>query len=200
MIEVIPIIYIKYIVFASLQLICMCLCYITNPFVVLFADNEGELPTVFKLWQTWDSALDNRQYVLCDCPKWLSYDFDEYYDAYYGVYRALIGYGRYKKMVRLKKPFPKSLWLKHYFNRVFWLYRNCGYGFAFYLFGVDTNPATISKKSEHYSTCSNAFRYKNDSPINKYLKWCIYMGWKYDFDKPCRAMIATRFTVHRRRE
>lgn len=183
--------YIKYLIFSILQLLCMGLCYITNPLVVLFADEEGELPAFLRLWQTWDSSLDNRQYVLYDCPKWLSYDFDDYYDTAI----MCIGHGRSKKIVIAKKPFPKRLWLKHYLNRAFWIYRNCGYGFAFYPFGVDTDPKTIRRKSEHFSICSNAFRYKNDSPISKHLRWCIYLGWKYDFYDSCRAMIATRFTV-----
>lgn len=187
-------IYLKYLIFAFCQLICMGLCYLTNPFIVLFSDNEGELPSFLKLWQTWDSALDNRQYVLYDCPKWLSYDFDEYYDTAV----MTLGHGRSKKIVLAKKPFPLKLKLKHYLNRVFWIYRNAGYGFAFYLFGVDTDPKTIRRKSEHFSTCSNAFRYKSDSPISKHLRWCIYLGWKYDFYDPCRAMIATRLTVRRR--
>ena len=135
--------YLKYLILAFCQLVCMALCYLTNPFVVLFSDKEGELPSFFKLWQTWDSSLDNRQYVLYDCPKWLSYDFDEYYDTAV----MTIGHGRSKKIVLAKKPFPKRLWLKHYFNRAFWLYRNAGFGFAFYLFGADTDPKTIRRKS-----------------------------------------------------
>jgi hypothetical protein len=127
----------------------MGLCYLTNPIVVLFADDEGELPAFLKLWQTWDSALDNRQYVLYDCPKWLSYDFDEYYDTAV----MTIGHGRSKKIVIAKNPFPKRLWLKHYLNRVFWLYRNTGYGFAFYLFGVDTKPETIRRSRLHWIMC-----------------------------------------------
>ena len=169
----------------------MVICYLTNPIVVLFADDEGELPASLKLWQTWDSSLDNRQYVLYDCPKWLSYDFDEYYDTAV----MCIGHGRSKKIVLTKNPFPKRLWLKHYLNRVFWLYRNTGYGFAFYLFGVDPKPETIRRKGERFSICSNAFRYKNDAKISKHLRWCIYLGWKYDFYDSCHAMIATRFTV-----
>lgn len=94
--------YIKYLIFSICQLLCMALCYLTNPLVVLFADRQGELPKVLRLWQTWDSSLDNRQYVLYDCPRWLSYDFDDYYEC-----SAIpIGYGRYKKAVRLKKPSP----------------------------------------------------------------------------------------------
>lgn len=186
--------YVKYLIYSICQLLCMVLCYLTSPIVVLFADRQGELPKVLRLRQTWDSSLDNRQYVLYDCPKWLSYDFDEYYDTAI----MAIGHGRSKKIVITKKPFPKRLWLKHYLNRVFWIYRNCGYGFAFYLFGVDTDPKTIRRKSEHYSTCSNAFRYKNDGPISQHWRWCIYLGWKFDFHGPCRAMIATRITIHRR--
>ena len=184
-------IYLKYLIFAFCQLVCMVICYLTNPIVVLFADDEGELPASLKLWQTWDSSLDNRQYVLYDCPKWLSYDFDEYYDTAV----MCIGHGRSKKIVLTKNPFPKRLWLKHYLNRVFWLYRNTGYGFAFYLFGVDPKPETIRRKGERFSICSNAFRYKNDAKISKHLRWCIYLGWKYDFYDSCHAMIATRFTV-----
>ena len=120
--------YIKYLIYSLCQLFCMLICYLTNPIVVLFADRQGELPKVLRLWQTWDSALDNRQYVLYDCPRWLSYDFDDYYEC-----SAIpIGHGRSQKVVRIKKPFPRSLWLKRYLNRVFWLYRNCGYGFEFY--------------------------------------------------------------------
>lgn len=190
--------YIKYLIYSLCQLFCMLICYLTNPLVVLFANKEGELPKALRIWQTWDSSLDNRQYVLHDCPRWLSYDFDDYYECRNVVDALIIAYGRTRKMVILKKPFPRHLWLKHYLNRVFWLYRNCGYGFAFYLFGVDTDPRTIRRKSEYFSVCSNAFRYKNDSPISKHLRWCIYLGWKYDFYDPCRAMIATRFTIHRR--
>ncbi len=186
--------YIKYLIFSILQLLCMGLCYLTNPFVVLFADNEGELPSFLRLWQTWDSSLDNRQYVLHDCPRWLSYDFDEYYDTAV----MTLGHGRSKKIVLAKKPFPLKLKLKHYLNRVFWIYRNCGYGFAFYLFGVDTDPKTIRREDDHFAIASNAFRYKNDDPISQHWRWCIYLGWKFDFYDPCRAMIATRFTIHRR--
>lgn len=190
--------YIKYLIFSILQLLCMGLCYLTNPLMVLFADKDGELPSFLRLWQTWDSSLDNRQYVLHDCPRWLSYDFNEYFACSVMHDALTIDYGRTHKVVTLKKPFPLRLKLKHYLNRVFWLYRNCGYGFAFYLFGVDTDPKTIRRKGEHFSVCSNAFRYKNDDPMSTHWRWCIYLGWKYDFYASCRAMIATRFTVRRR--
>lgn len=183
--------YIKYLIFSICQLLCMLLCYLTNWLVVLFADSHGELPRIFKLWQTWDSSLDNRTYITEDCPAFLRYDFDRYYT----VYTKPIGYGRSKKCVTIKEPFPLKLRFKRYLARTFWLYRNCGYGFAFYLFGVDTDPKTIRRKGKHFAIASNAFRYKKDDVINQHWKWCIYLGWKFDFYDPCRAMIATRFTI-----
>lgn len=186
--------YIKWFLSALLMIPIMVFCYLTNWFVVLFADDVGELPWIFKLWQTWDSSLDNRTYVTEDCPAFLRYDFDKYYMTSL----VNIGYGRQKKVVTALEPFPKSLYLKRYLNRAFWLYRNCGYGFAFYLFGVDTDPKTIRRKGNHFAVCSTAFRYKNDDPVNAHWKWCIYLGWKFDSYDPCRAMIATRFTIHRR--
>lgn len=36
------------------------------------------------------------------------------------------------------------------------------------------------------------------NPLSKHWKWCIYLGWKFDFYDPGRAMIATRLTIHRR--
>lgn len=97
--------YIKYFIFSFLQLICMLICYLTNPIVVLFANKEGELPKVLRLWQTWDSSLDNRQYVLYDCPKFLRYDFDDYYDCS----TIPIGYGRCKKGCLAQKAVPKEV-------------------------------------------------------------------------------------------
>lgn len=63
---------------------------------------------------------------------------------------------------------------------------------------LDTKLETIRRKDDHFAIASNAFRYKNGDPISKHWKWCIYLGWKFDFYDPCRAMIATRFTIHRR--
>lgn len=54
------------------------------------------------------------------------------------------------------------------------------------------------EKCNHFAIASNAFRYKNDDPISQHWRWCIYLGWKFDFYDPCRAMIATRLTIHRR--
>ena len=34
------------------------LCLVTNPIVVLFCDKYGNLPKIFRLWQTYDNCLD----------------------------------------------------------------------------------------------------------------------------------------------
>lgn len=126
-------VYIRWFLSALIMIPIMVFCYLTNWFVVLFADSHGELPKIFYLWQTWDSSLDNRTYIMEDCPLCLRYDFDRYYT----VYMQDIGYGRKKKCVEIKEEFPLNLRIKRYLARTCWLYRNCAYGFAFYLFGVD---------------------------------------------------------------
>lgn len=186
-------VYIRWLLSVLLMIPIMVFCYLTNWFVTLFADSHGELPKIFYLWQTWDSSLDNRTYIMEDCPKFLRYDFDRYYE----VYMKGIGYGRKKKCVAAKERFPIKLRFKRYLARTFWLYRNCAYGFAFYLLGVNTDPTTIQRKSEYFSICKNAFRYKKDMPISSHWRWNIYLGWKYDMYDHCRSMLAFRYTVKR---
>ncbi len=42
----------SWLLYVCLDLIFTVLCYLTNWFVVIFADEKGQLPKVFKLWQT----------------------------------------------------------------------------------------------------------------------------------------------------
>lgn len=69
----------RWFLYAPLQLICMVICYITNPIVVLFADENGELPGLFCLWQTWDDSCDSEDCVTKYVPDWMRYDFYKYY-------------------------------------------------------------------------------------------------------------------------
>lgn len=50
----------SWLLYVCLDLIFTVLCYLTNWFVVIFADEKGQLPKVFKLWQTYDNPLDIR--------------------------------------------------------------------------------------------------------------------------------------------
>ena len=50
--------YLKWIVFAIIDVLFNIICYITNPFVLLFADELGNLPRIFLWWSNWDDHLD----------------------------------------------------------------------------------------------------------------------------------------------
>ena len=76
----------SWLLYVCLDLIFTVLCYLTNWFVVIFADEKGQLPKVFKLWQTYDNPLDIRWQVLEVVPKFLRYDFDSHYIYHYDFY------------------------------------------------------------------------------------------------------------------
>ena len=44
--------------FALLDFVFSLICYVTNPIVVLFADEYGNLPRILRWWQTYDNCLD----------------------------------------------------------------------------------------------------------------------------------------------
>jgi hypothetical protein len=47
-----------YFFYCVLEIIFTIVCYLTNPIVVLFADEYGNLPYSLRYWQTWDNTLD----------------------------------------------------------------------------------------------------------------------------------------------
>lgn len=203
----------KYFIFLPLNLICMVICYITNPFVVLFANEIGELPKIFKLWQTWDGSIDDRVYVTEDCPKWCRYDFYKHYKQY----RAPVYGNREKRCVELIDPnFTVKERILRYICRVFWLSRNCGYGFAYYLFGVTVNGKNMKlvygkyqkdegRKGELWVEKNKnillaPFTIKNDLLFfNNKLEFNWYLGWKIStsFYESHRAMIANRISIRK---
>ena len=72
--------YLKWLVLCGANLLCMALCYLTNWFVVLFADKYGNLPKIFKLWQTYDNCLDVAWMIYeNNVPKFAQYDFNKHY-------------------------------------------------------------------------------------------------------------------------
>lgn len=127
---------IPYLIYAQLNILLMLFCYITNPIVVLFADETGELHSFLRYWQTWDDSLDPAFFVKKKVPKFLRYDYDRHYQEYWGTTRDLAKLGRDRCFVKLlDKHFTVKERIQRYFCRVLWLTRNCGYGFAFYTFG-----------------------------------------------------------------
>lgn len=189
----------KWFIYAPLQLVCMIVCYLTNWIVVLFADQNGELPGLLWLWQTWDDSLDSEDCVTKYVPSIIRYDFYKYYR----VERHLLPeYNRWHKYSINIAPLPLIDRIKRYCCRVFWLYRNCAYGFAFEWFGCNVPPDSVKvyadyKAGEHelyYASSRNHWMLYCTLPINRYFRWRIYLGWKLSpyITSYHRAMIAFR--------
>ena len=202
-----------YLIYAPLNILLMLLCYLTNPIVVLFADERGELHGFLKYWQTWDDSLDPAFYVKKKVPKFLRYDYDRHYQEYWNTTPKLAGLGRDRCFVKLiDKHFTVKERIQRYFCRVLWLARNCGYGFAFYVFGRKVVGKSCFKKiyrfdsQGHYvkylvDKTRNVFlrpwSYKNTWKINKKLRWEVYLGWKINEDQERlqQCMIAHRIAL-----
>ena len=191
-----------------LNFLVSILCYITNPIVVLFANEVGELPGFLSLWQTHDDSLDPRFFVVDKVASIFKYDYDRHYEEYEGTTPELEAVGRTRYYVKLKDPnFTLKEKIQRYFCRVLWLTRNNAYGFSFWWFGrqVDSKDMvfTINKDKEYfgYDKSKNIlitpWVYKNDSPINSKISWQVFLGWKIgrDDEGVKRYMIANRPTI-----
>ena len=176
-----------------LNVICSILCYLTNWLVVLMADEEGELHGIWNLWQTWDDTLDVDWFVKGSVPKLFRYDFDKHYENYRAYPADLVIYRRSKGAVRSKGvPWTIKERLQRYVCRVLWLTRNCGYGFAFWAFGMNHIGKTLAHKAGSWYDF-----YYNDTCWQFTGKiWFIQImaGWKLnnDSDYLTRSMIAGR--------
>lgn len=196
-------------IFAPLNILCMIFCYLTNWFVCFFADEHGELPHIFKLWQTWDDTLNPRFYVKEHVPSFLRYDYDRHYQEYFASTPELIRLGQKRCFVKILDPhFTLKERIQRYICRVMWLYRNCAYGFAFYAFGRFANGTTFQgfdKRDEaghrfyaiwdtYESILTRAWSIKSSMPITKHIRWEVYLGWKVDpiVDEDRQCMIANR--------
>ena len=143
---------------AILNIVVSILCYITNPIVVFFADEVGELHGFLKNWQTWDDSLDVRFMVVEKVPSIFRYDFDS---KYISSREPLSDpkYGRDKGCVILK---PNAVFsikekIQRYFCRLLWLYRNNAYGFAFYFFGRKS-AQSVPYPFQHFFVVENCKR------------------------------------------
>ena len=128
---------IKWILYCIIDILFNLICYITNPFVLLFANEVGELPKIFKLWENWDDGLDI-EWMITEhrVPKFAEYDFNRHY-KYYTDWEAKKYHGREKGFVELLDPnFTLKERFQRYICRLVWLYRNCAYGFSYYVTGV----------------------------------------------------------------
>ena len=79
---------IKYLLYCILEIIFTIIAYLTNPIVVLFANEVGELPDIFRWWANWDDGLDVEWMVTeHEVPHWAEYDFNRHY-KYYNEWEA----------------------------------------------------------------------------------------------------------------
>ena len=130
-------------------------------------------------------------------PRWAEYDFNRHY-KYYSEWKAEETIGQHRGYVELLDPhFTIKERFQRYVCRLAWLYRNCGYGFSYYITGVDVNENDIIKiKDEEgyiYYVTDDAWVFKYDRPSFGKYHWEIFMGWKMQNVRGTeRCMLAIR--------
>ena len=198
--------YLRYFGYSILALLTTILCYLTNWIVVFFADDEGELPSWLRYWQTWDDSLDSYYYMVeGECvPSFLDYGYLDKYNPVYTSTAELEQYGK-KRWFSYLKPgatFSTKEKIQRYFCRLHWLMRNNAYGFSFWLLGADITEQVFNVKTYTIDTTiadnGKYFIYKKDGTIFSLgsfsIKWKTFLGWKIDIHSKTRqmAMIAFR--------
>ena len=190
--------FLRWLLFAIADSLFTIQCYITNPFVCLFADEYGNLPYILRWWQTWDNTLDVEWMVTENkVPRVFCYDYGKHYVYHYENHDAgIAGY------VYIIDPLF-TLWerIQRYFCRLAWLYRNTGYGFSYEVTGVSINGADIIKTQDISTSdyrymvyyTENYFMIRYEKPWCKWFRWRIFLGWKMqdvDILQSKRCMLA----------
>ena len=203
----------KWIFQAALEVLATIIAYLTNWFVVFFADECGQLPKCLKWWQTYDNPLDVEWMVTEGVvPKFARYDFKRHYEYHYedkGDDYMIPGY-----VVFLDPNF--TLWerVQRYVCRLWWIYRNSNYGFSYYVNGrtidgkdnvvlLDINePNNRQFKSivKGGSWWSATWCYYYEKPYCKWFKLRVYLGWKLKsvYAGKQRHMLALFFSPFRK--
>lgn len=181
-----------YLFYLIINIIFDLICYITNPIVILFANEYGELPYKLRWWQTYDNCIDVPYTVNTGVPKVFRYDFEKHY-KYTPEHKN--GYFMKPGFVEILDPhFTLIEKIQRYICRNFWLYRNTGYGFAYEVCGRYVIRTDV-KEYVNYNNAKNDACYLaivNDGRafFNKTWsvyyckKWCklfylrIYLGWE----------------------
>lgn len=173
------------------EILFTLICYITNPIVVLFADEYGNLPYKLRYWQTWDNCLDIDWMIYEDhIPKIFHYDFNKHYKYISEDHeRNILGH-----VLIIDPNFTFTERIKRYFCRVAWLYRNTGYGFSYEVLGADIDGSNIIKTEDIKSSgylyqvyYTNGIKYwmiRYNHRWSKRFSWKIFLGWKMQSVKP----------------
>lgn len=182
-----------YIFYLILDIMFTLICYVTNPVVILFSNEHGELPYPLRWWQTYDNCIDIPHTINSGVPKLFRYDFDKHYKytpEFKNKYVMKPGY------VEILDPnFTVLEKIQRYICRNVWLYRNTAYGFSYEVCGryvladkvktyVDYNYAENDKCYIAVVNDNRIFLNKTWSIFytKKYCKWFylrIYLGWKF---------------------
>ena len=209
-----------WIIYLPLMLLVMLCCYITNPLVVLLSDKNGELHGIWHYWQTYDDSLDSKFMMTKVVPFKYSFLDYSYYDKYdfYQDFETLKEFGVVIDKSKIKDNVSFSLKekLQRYGCRLLWIMRNCGYGFAYYLFSAEGNISNVRFKYRKEYENNDYFYFAHDisQPIYKRPWTCKfykhlmgpiyihgYLGWKiphWHEEGKYRAMLANRiaFRLH----
>lgn len=195
--------YLRWLIYALVSNVINIICYITNPIVVLFCDEEGELHGFLEYWQTWDDSCDAEYYMKECVPRFLDYDYSSKYECVSGTTEKLNKIGRTRLFSKLRPDatFTFKEKVQRYFCRVLWLTRNCAYGFNFWIFGACIDSATMTyEETDSLTTKGNNGKYfilHSDSEITRIgriiIKWKLFIGWKIAKEPGChQAMLANR--------
>ncbi len=193
---------IKWFLYMPLVLLTTVLCYLTNWFIVLFCDKEGELSApILRLWQTFDNSC-NPQEITEYFPSFLSNFWSNHYTE------AEIQTPEYKELGRSRwysLCFDDSftVWerIQRYICRVLWLMRNNACGWAFFVFGEFSNHNTLVEDGhwvyeKDVPKKYGLWAYKNSDEVFSFWRihvyWNIYVGYKLDMSKDCLCPYAFR--------
>lgn len=185
----------KWFIYVIFEILFTLICYITNPIILLFADEVGELPKCLSWWANWDDHLDVDWMVYeHHVPKWAEYDFNKHY-KYYSEWDAEHTIGVHKGYVELLDPnFTLKERFQRYVCRLVWLYRNTGYGFSYEVLGIDANgddiirTQDVTKPGYQFKVFYvHNFDYWMIYYFHKWSEkfaWKIFLGWKIQSVKP----------------
>lgn len=195
--------YLKWLLMAVIDVLFNVIAYVTDPLVLLFADEVGNLPGWALWWANWDDHVDVDWMVYeHHVPRFAEYDFNRHY-KYHSPEEAERLIGEHRGYVDLLDGnFTWHERFQRYICRLWWLWRNNAYGFSYYVTGVDVCKADIVKiKTEEadgyiYYVTDYAWVYKDERPSFCGLRWDNFVGWKMQSvqNDVERCMLAFRIT------
>lgn len=177
---------IQWIIYFPMALIISIMCYITNPIVAFFCDDDNELHGFLKNWQTFDNSC-----APSECkdflPSFLTSFWDKHYVESYGTDEETAKYGCSRWFTPCYNH-DFTIWerIQRYICRVAWLTRNCAYTFMWKYFGSYAPSEAVydghwiwdsSKPLSHAVFC-----YTNSDEFlhiwKLHVNWNIYIGTK----------------------